>query len=92
MLSAIKQRIIKEVVAKYGLTRLFDVFASRACCIGLQLLLHSVEKTLMQRRSTSEMEIFAGKSINFTLHMVAMYRDQSGSAPVHFTQSRTFFL
>jgi hypothetical protein len=69
MLNAIVQKIIKGVVAKYGLTRLFDVFASRASCTGLQLLLYSVEETLIQRLSTSEMEICAGKSTNCTLHV-----------------------
>lgn len=88
MLNAIVQSIIKEAVAKYGLARWLDVVAGRACCNDLQLLLYSVEETLIQRRSTSEMEIVAGKSTNRTLHIVAVHRDQSGSAPVHFTQSR----
>jgi hypothetical protein len=69
MLNAIKKRIIKGVVAKYGLTRLFDVFASWACCIGFQPLLYSVKNSIRQRCSRSEMEIVAGKSTNSTLHV-----------------------
>jgi hypothetical protein len=75
MLNAIKQRITKGVVAKYGLTRLFDVFASRECCIGVQLVLYSMKHSIRQRCSSSEMGIVAGKSPNCTLHVVAMYRN-----------------
>lgn len=69
MLNAIVQSIIKGVVAKYGSTRLFDVFASRACCTGFQLLLYSMKDSIRQWCSRSEMEIVAGTSTNFTLHV-----------------------
>lgn len=78
-----KQRIIKEVVAKYGSTRLFDVLPAGRVVSASRLLLYSAEETLIQRSSTSEMEIVAGKSTNFTLPIVAVHRDRSGSAPVH---------